>query len=103
MAYKRGKMERRPTHPGYVIRMELDELGMSVSEAAERLGVARPTLSQLVNENRGISPQMALKLGRLFGNGTELWMNMQTRFDHWMVEHDRRALREAAKVEPIHA
>ena len=83
--------------------MELDELGMSVSEAAERLGVARPTLSQLVNENRGVSPQMALKLGRLFGNGTEFWMNMQTRYDRWVVEHDRRALREAEQVQPVRA
>ncbi|MGH7556306.1 MAG: HigA family addiction module antitoxin [Gemmatimonadota bacterium] len=59
------------------------------------------TLSQLVNENRSVSPEMALKLGRFFGNGTELWMNMQTRYDRWEVEHDRRALREAERVEPV--
>ncbi len=103
MSYNRGKMQRRPTHPGYVIRMELDELGMSISEAAMRLGVTRPTLSQLVNQNRSVSPEMALKLGRFFGNGTELWMNMQTRYDRWEVEHDKRALREAKRVEPVHA
>lgn len=102
MSYKRGDLERRPTHPGYVVRVELEELGMSITEAAGRLGVARPTLSQLVNERKRVSPEMALKLGRFFGNGTELWLNMQTRYDRWEVEHDGRALREADRVEPVH-
>jgi plasmid maintenance system antidote protein VapI len=43
---------------------------------------------------------MALRLGRFFGNGTELWMNMQTRHDQWVIEHDREALRAADRVEP---
>lgn len=101
MPQKREEMKRRPTHPGYVVRMELDELDMSVTEAAERLGVSRPTLSQLVNENRSVSPRMALKLGRFFGNGTELWMNMQTRHDRWVVENDPEAIREAERVVPV--
>lgn len=103
MAYEREETQRRPTHPGYVVRIELEELGMTVTEAAERLGVARPTLSQLVNENKRVSPKMALKLGRFLGNGTELWMNMQTRYDQWEVEHDPKALREAHRVEPVHS
>jgi addiction module HigA family antidote len=102
MAYERGEIQRRPTHPGYVVRLELEELGMSVTEAAERLNVARPTLSQLVNERKRISAEMALKLGRFFGNGTELWLNMQTRYDRWEVEHDGRALRAAERIEPVH-
>ena len=103
MSFEREEIQRPPTHPGYVVRMELEELDMSITEAAERLGVARPTLSQLVNENKSVSPAMALKLGRFFGNGTELWLNMQTRYDHWRVEHDAEAVREAERVEPIHA
>lgn len=103
MTYQREETKRRPTHPGYVVRMELDELGMSVTEAAERLGVSRPTLSELVNENRSVSPKMALKLGRFFGNGTELWLNMQTRYDRWKVEQDPEARREADRVEPLSA
>jgi addiction module HigA family antidote len=83
--------------------MELDELGMSVTEAADRLGVARPSLSQLVNERKRVSPQMALRLGRFFGNGAELWVNMQARRDLWEVEHDRQALRDADRVEPVSA
>lgn len=103
MSYEREETQRRPTHPGYVVRLELEEIGMTISEAAERLGVARPTLSQLVNENKRMSPEMALKLGRFFGNGTELWMNMQARYDQWEVEHDALALREAERIEPVDA
>lgn len=103
MTYQREETQRQPTHPGYVVRMELDDLGMTVTEAAERLGVSRPTLSELVNENRSVSPRMALKLGRFFGNGTELWLNMQTRYDRWEVEHDAEARREADRVEPVSA
>ncbi len=76
---------------------------MSVTEAAERLGVARPTLSQLVHENKWVSPEMALKLGRFFGNGTEIWMNLQARYDQWEVENDPDSLREADRIEPVHA
>lgn len=101
MPYERRDADRRPTHPGFVVRMELEELGMSVTEAANRLGVARPTLSQLVNENKSVSPEMALRLGRFFGNGTDLWLEMQTRHDRWEVEHDPDALREARRVRPV--
>jgi len=76
---------------------------MTVTEAADRLHVARPTLSRLVNENQAVSPEMALKLGRFFGNGTELWLNMQTRFDQWSVEHDPDAVEAADRVEPVTA
>ncbi|HKK07921.1 MAG TPA: HigA family addiction module antitoxin [Gemmatimonadota bacterium] len=103
MSYERRQRQRAPTHPGYVVRTELEELGMSITEAAGRLGVSRPTLSQVVNENRSVSPEMALKLGRLFGNGTAVWMNMQTAHDLWAVEHDAAALRDARRVEPVHA
>lgn len=103
MGIRREKVQRPPTHPGRVVRLELEELGMTITEAADRLHVARPTLSRLVNESQSVSPEMALKLGRFFGNGTELWLNMQTRFDQWRVEHDRDALRAAERVEPVGA
>jgi len=86
-----------------MVKIELEELGLTVTEAADRLGVARPTLSQLVNERKRVSPEMALRLGRFFGNGTELWMNMQARFDRWEVERDPDALREVERLEPVHA
>ena len=99
MTYRRRNMKRPPTHPGVVVGIEIEELGLSVTEAARRLRVSRRTLSELVNERRGMSPEMALKLGRFFGNGTEIWMNMQTRYDLWGVENDPVALREAEQIE----
>lgn len=101
MAIERGEMKRPPTHPGYVVGMELEDLGLSITEAAQRLRVSRQTLSQLVNEKRGVSPEMALRLGRFFGNGPDLWLNMQTRFDRWRVEHDAETRREVARIEPV--
>lgn len=100
MAFERGEMKRAPTHPGYVVRIELEELGLSITEAAERLRVTRQTLSNLVNENRGVSTEMALRLGRFFGNGPDLWLNMQTQFERWHVEHDAKTQREVARIEP---
>lgn len=103
MSYKRRLSKRPPTHPGYVVGLEIEELGLTITEAARRLRVSRRTLSELVNERRAMSPEMALRLGRFFGNGTELWMGMQTRFDLWGVENDPEALREARRIEPAHA
>lgn len=74
--------------------MELEDLGM-------RLGVARPTQSELVNERKRVSPEMVLRLGRLLGNGAELWLSMQMRYDRWEVEHEPQVLREAEHVEPV--
>lgn len=72
---------------------------MTITEAADRLKVSRRTLSELVNERRGVSPEMALKLGRFFGDGTEIWLAMQMAHDLWQVEHDARAIAEAEEIE----
>ena len=101
MSLPRRDVKRRPTHPGFVVKMELEELEMAISDAADRLGVARPTLSALVNQRKRVSPEMALRLGRFFGNGTELWLNLQARYDRFEVEHDQKALRAAARVMPV--
>ena len=100
MPLPRRKLNRAPTHPGAVLRNELEELDLSITAAARRLHVSRRTLSELVNEGRAVSPEMALKLGRFFGNDTELWLAMQMAHDRWRVEHDEEALRAAEMVEP---
>lgn len=97
---ERRELTREPSHPGAVMRLELEELGLTVTETARRLGVARRSVSELVNERRGVSPEMALRLGRFFGNGTGIWLTMQTHYDHWRIEHDAAALKAAAAVEP---
>lgn len=71
-----------PPHPGKIIRIRcLEALGLTVTEAAKSLNVARPTLSDLLNEKSGVSPDMALKLAHVFGGSPELWLKLQMKYD----------------------
>ena len=80
--------KRVPTHPGAIIREDvLPSLqGMSVSAFARSLGVSRQTLHSVLAERSGVSAEMALRLGALLGNGAQLWLDMQTKFDLWQAE-----------------
>lgn len=81
---------REPTHPGAILREDvLPALRLSVSEAARRLHVSRQTLHDLLAERKGFTPEMALRIGKLAGNGPVLWLRMQQDFDLW---HAERAL-----------
>lgn len=78
---------RKPTHPGAILREDvLPDLGMSVSAFARNLGVSRQTLHAVLAERSGISPEMALRLGVLLGNGAQFWVDMQTKYDLWQAE-----------------
>ena len=78
---------RKPTHPGAILREDvLPELKISVSAFARSLGISRQTLHAVLAERSGISPEMALRLGALLGNGAQLWVDMQTRHDLWQAE-----------------
>jgi addiction module HigA family antidote len=71
-----------PPHPGEVVReLCLDPLDLSVTAAAEGLGVARKTLSELLNGHAGISPEMALRLSMGFGGSAESWLQQQALYD----------------------
>lgn len=73
---------KNPPHPGLSIRHDcLDPLGLSVTEAARRLGVSRKQLSDLVNGHAGISPEMAIRLDKAFGGGAETWLRLQVAYD----------------------
>jgi addiction module HigA family antidote len=75
-----------PLHPGIIVKDALiDNTGLTVTEAAERLGVTRTTLSRLLNGRSGISPEMALRLSKLFGNSIEMWVNLQAQYDVWQI------------------
>jgi antitoxin HigA-1 len=76
-----------PPHPGEVIReLCLDPLGLTVTAAADGLGVARRTLSALLNGHAGISPEMAIRLSKAFGRSPESWLRLQLQFDLWQAE-----------------
>ncbi len=80
---KKGlKIGMKPSHPGAFIKTEvIDELGLSVTKAAEVLGVRRATLSELVNEKAALSPEMALRLEKAFQLNMDMLLRMQAWFD----------------------
>ncbi len=76
-----------PPHPGGHVRANcLEPLGLSITAAAKALGVARKTLSELVNGKSGISPEMAIRLEKAFGSSARHWMQLQMNYDLWHAE-----------------
>ncbi len=73
---------KNPPHPGLSVRYDcIEPLGLTVTEAAERLGVSRKQLSDIVNGHAGISPEMAIRLDKAFGGGAETWLRVQAAYD----------------------
>jgi addiction module HigA family antidote len=82
-----------PPHPGEILKsLCLEPLGLTVTDAAEALGVSRKTLSSILNCRAGISPEMALRLSIAFDTTAESWLNQQTQFDLWRAEQGRKKL-----------
>ena len=80
---------KNPPHPGRIVRQEcIEALGMTVTEAAKRLGVRRQTLNNLVNGKGGVSAEMAVRLSKAFGSRPEVWLGMQMEYDLAQVEKD---------------
>ena len=80
-------MMHEPLHPGLMVKdVLIDNTGLSVTEAALKLGVSRTALSRLLNGHAGISPEMALRLAKLFNNSVEMWINLQMQYDVWVVK-----------------
>ena len=91
MAADEIKVNMTPSHPGEFVRMEIiEELGLNVTQAAEILGVRRATLSDLLNANAALSPEMALRIEKAFG----LSMDMLLRMQAW---HDTSRMRARAE------
>lgn len=83
-----------PPHPGEILKsLCLEPLGLSVTDAAQALGVSRKTLSSILNGRAGISPEMAVRLSIAFDTTAESWLNQQTQFDLWHAEQSRKRLR----------
>ena len=84
-----------PPHPGAVLREWLSE-GMTVTDAAAALHVARVTLSKILNGSAGISADMALRLSKWLGTSPDLWLGLQTQFDLWQASK-----KPLPKIEPL--
>jgi len=78
---------RKPTHPGEILREDvIRPLGLTVTEAANRLGVTRKTLSELLNCRASMSPEMAVRVSKATRTSPESWLYMQAKLDLWIAE-----------------
>ena len=76
-----------PPHPGEVLKeLCIEPLDLTITEAAEALGVSRKTLSAILNGRAGISPEMAIRLSKAFGTSAESWLSQQMQYDLWQAE-----------------
>ena len=76
-----------PPHPGEILKgLWLGPMDVSITKAAAALGVSRKTLSKIVNGKSGLSPEMAVRLSKVFGSSPESWMGHQVTYDLWQVE-----------------
>ena len=91
--------KRPPTHPGAILREDVlpSLAGQSVTSFARALGVSRQTLHSVLAERSGISAEMAVRLGALLGNGAQLWVDMQSKYDLWQAQSKLQDVLERMK------
>lgn len=95
------KVGMKPAHPGSFIRSEiLDELGLTVSRAADILEVRRATLSDLINEKAALSPEMALRIEKAFGVSMDTLLRMQAWHDSYTMRQRQEEI-TVQKFEPV--
>jgi addiction module HigA family antidote len=88
---------KNPPHPGsFILRECLEPLNLTITQAAQALGVTRTTLSELVNGRRGISPEMAIRLSQVFGGSAESWITQQAHYDLAQIPAGRIQLKRLA-------
>jgi antitoxin HigA-1 len=94
--------KRCPSHPGALLReIVLPDAGLTQTELARQMGVSRLIVSEILREKRAVTADIAHRLGRIFGNGPELWLNMQKAVDLWEAEQANR--QEYARIKPLQA
>jgi addiction module HigA family antidote len=96
--YEAKRGDRCPTHPGAVIKGVLDDLKKPKTEVAEMLGISRQHLYDIMNEKQPITANVAVRIGKLFGNGPGLWLRMQAAYDTW---HAERTI-DLSKIPTLH-
>jgi addiction module HigA family antidote len=94
--------EIAPTHPGEMLREDfMPDFSLTTASLAEKLGVSRQTVNELLRERRAVSPAMALRLSKLFRNTPEFWLNAQRAVDLWYARKEIE--REIEKIKPLRA
>lgn len=93
---------RKPTHPGEVLREDIiGPLGLTLTEAARRLGVSRNTLSAVVNGKTALTPGMAIRVAKATRTTPESWLHMQAKLDLWIAEQKPTQVEEFEQVESV--
>jgi addiction module HigA family antidote len=99
---KTTRREIQPTHPGEMLREDfMTDFNLSATALAAALGVSRQTVNELLREQRALTPLMALRLSRLFGNSPEFWLNAQHAWDLW--DSEQRFRKELSEIKPLNA
>lgn len=94
------KLNRKPSHPGEILKEEfLEPLGISQTQLAEDLDTSFKTINELINEKRNLSSELALKLSRYLGTSVELWLNLQNHYNVYKILKDKG--KEISKVRPL--
>ena len=81
------RMTRRPSHPGEVVADILEDLPITQEALAKRMGISRQSVNDLIQGKRSVTPDMAQRLGKFFGNGPAVWPRLQQSLDLWEVLH----------------
>lgn len=93
---------RKPTTPGDVLQYEyLEPLNLKISDLAEMLNVHRNTISALVNNNRKLTADMAIKLAKTFDTTIEFWLNLQLNVDIWEAQSNARTQEELSRIKTV--
>ena len=91
--------KRKPTHPGEVLSEDvIKPLGLTVTEAAKRLGVARKTLSTLLNGKASLSPEMAVRIAKATNTSAESWLYMQAKLDLWIASQKSPKVQDLKEI-----
>jgi addiction module HigA family antidote len=83
----RRPIQRCPSHPGALLDDIIPATGKTKVEIANLLGISRQQLYDIINEKKPVSPNVAARLGKLFGDGAGVWLRMQAAYDAWQAEH----------------
>jgi addiction module HigA family antidote len=95
-------MKRKPSHPGAMIReVILPETGITVSELAERCGIARNTMSKVINERGDVTEDLAIRLSKVLGSTPRFWLGMQANLNLWKAEQKNKDIYQ--RMERIHS
>lgn len=93
---------KTPVHPGRIVKGCLEDLELSITDAAQVLGVTRPTISKVVNGRASLSPEMAIRLSKAFGSTPAFWLRLQLNYDLALAEKNADSI-QVERYSPVHA